>query len=118
MFWRDGALEGAESDAGSDLDQRDEDSNRTRHVIRNEYLADDLIRVLGEVGHPLDNTGIDRVRNAGRTNVSSHRPWTEYYDDATRDLLTERDALILRKYDYDFERLVAATAAAAPDPEG
>jgi hypothetical protein len=80
-----------------DFDQR---HNLVNLVIRNESLEADLIAVLKRVGHYIDGSAEARIRVAQKTNTSSHKPASEYYDAETRELVARREAFIIEKYGY------------------
>lgn len=65
--------------------------------IRNERLEQDLSALLRDLGVAV--TAEDLVRD--KVNASKHRPYTEYYDDETADLVRTRDGLICDLFGYD-----------------
>jgi hypothetical protein len=72
-------------------------------MVRVEHLADDLEAALVEAGYDL--TEEHRALIHGRSdakgeNRSKHRPTEYYYDDATRELVGERDRFIVDRH-YD-----------------
>jgi len=72
------------------------------HVGRLEHMREDFPRILAFVGQPM---GADMQRyldSEQPRNVSRHSNYTEFYDDALRDLVAERDALIIRQHGYRF----------------
>lgn len=75
-----------------------------RAMIRMEHLADDLVaavRAAGyDVGDPLEHRIRDRA--SAKVNASARGPYTDYYDEATRDLVGRRDELIVTRHGYRF----------------
>jgi hypothetical protein len=43
-----------------------------------------------------------RERTQVVVNPSEHRPYTGYYDDSSRQLVAERDALLIERHEYVF----------------
>ncbi len=72
--------------------------------IRMEHLADDLLDAVRRAGYRVDDTLERAVRERAdiAVNRSEHRPYTDYYDDTSRDLVAERDALIVERHGYAF----------------
>ena len=73
-------------------------------MIRFEHLADDLIAGTRAAGYVVDGAleKIVRERAAKPVNRSDHRPYWEYYDEASRDIVRRRDALIVERHGYTF----------------
>ena len=73
-------------------------------MIRFEHLADDLIAATRAAGYVVDETLEQKVREraAGPVNRSEHKPYWEYYDDASRELVRRRDAVIVERHGYEF----------------
>ena len=71
-------------------------------TIRNEQLEDDLIDALTLCGMQLTPQQISDIREAEKTNTSSRRKdLGYYYDQATVDLVIEREWFIIDKYGYE-----------------
>jgi hypothetical protein len=68
-------------------------------IIRTETLEDDLATVLQRLGH--DATP-DALRQSRRTNTSERMGYQAYYDRECRDLVAERDRLLIERFGYDF----------------
>ncbi len=49
----------------------------------------------------------DYIRFHDRTNTSVHGPYAELYDDASRDLVATRDAVVIERFGYRFDSQVA-----------
>ncbi len=73
-------------------------------MIRFEHLADDLIAATRAAGCVVDQTLEQTVRDraAKPVNRSDHKPYWEYYDDASRELVRRRDAVIVERHGYVF----------------
>ncbi|MES1196845.1 MAG: hypothetical protein ABUL58_07870 [Steroidobacter sp.] len=78
------------------------DDNELLRLGRMENLRTDLLNMLNEIGVPVDQALRDHILNEAPVNVSSHAYYAEYYDDELRDLVAERDALILARHGYHF----------------
>jgi hypothetical protein len=93
-----------DSSTTAELDSRLEANYLPDAMIRMEYLADDLIAAVKLAGYAIDS-GMEheiRTRARVRTNTSEHRPYVDFYDDASRDLVGRRDASIITKHGYHF----------------
>lgn len=76
--------------------------NLLKGIVRNEFLEDDLVKVLGLAGYDLTQEQLD-VIYAGKkkkTNISKHKTVGFYYDQETIDLVREKDRFIIDKYQY------------------
>ena len=73
-------------------------------MIRFEHLADDFIAAMRAGGCVVDEALEQevRARAAKPVNNSEHMPYWEYYDDATRELVRRRDAVIVERHGYSF----------------
>jgi hypothetical protein len=71
------------------------------HFVRNESLAEDLIRALEGSGIELGDEQKKAIRGAKKTNVSSrpHGP-DHYYDEASVQLVGRREKFIIEKFGY------------------
>ena len=85
-----------------DLLSFDQSNNLLDYVIRMESLEDDLIRVLSEVGHKLDESSIQWIydQKKQKINKSEHRNYGYYYDEETIELIMDQERFIIEKYDY------------------
>jgi hypothetical protein len=74
-----------------------------KHIIRNETLAEDLIKAVEACGEPLTPEQQTQIREAPRTNTSARKyDKTHYYDDASIALVAEREKFIIDKFGYKF----------------
>ncbi|HMK63929.1 MAG TPA: hypothetical protein VK386_09940 [Acidimicrobiales bacterium] len=93
-------------DSGSitELSAKVAESYLPQAMIRMEHLADDLIATLRTAGHEVDDLLEQKIRDRAttKTNMSSHGRYTDYYDEATRDLVARRDELIITRHGYSF----------------
>lgn len=74
-------------------------------MIRMEHLADELEASLVAAGHDLtdEQRAMIHGRAEGRSeNRTKHLPAAWYYDDATRDLVAERDRFVIERHGYEF----------------
>ncbi len=74
-----------------------------KYIIRNESLAEDLIKAIEGCGETLTLEQQAQIREAPRTNTSSRKfGKTHYYDDASIALVAEREKFIIDKFGYKF----------------
>jgi hypothetical protein len=73
-------------------------------IIRMECLADDLLAAMSKAGYAIDPTleAAVRERIGKPVNRSEHRPYADYYDDASRELVAKRDNVIIERHGYTF----------------
>jgi hypothetical protein len=71
------------------------------YFVRNESLADDLVKAIEGCGVELDDEKKKMILEAKRTNASSrpHGP-DHYYDDASVQLVARREKFIIEKFGY------------------
>jgi hypothetical protein len=72
------------------------------YMIRTESLESDLLAALKLAGYRLDPETEQDIHGAAKSNTSSHRPYSEYYDDQSRQLVAQHESLIIAKHDYRF----------------
>lgn len=85
------------------------------HIIHAEQLEDHLIQALAACGIPLTEHQILEIRAAGRTNASARvRPFAHYYDDASVELVGDRERYLIERFGYRAPIL----SANAPDTSG
>jgi hypothetical protein len=72
------------------------------HVKRAETLREGLLEFLDEVGQRVPHAMRDFVLDAPARNTSEHGRYVEFYSDGLRDLVAERDRLIIAAHDYQF----------------
>lgn len=72
-------------------------------VIRTESLEDDLLTALAGAGYSLDESIKNEIRCASKSNTSAHRPYTDYYDETSIDLVARKEALIISKHGYQYD---------------
>ncbi len=85
-----------------ELIEADRRHNVVDHIIRMENITDGIIEMLIKSGTSSDSGLFDRIRSMSRTNPSSRKAdFSSYYDSKTRDLVGQKDALIVDKYAYD-----------------
>jgi hypothetical protein len=71
-------------------------------VGRLEELRDEFLPMLESVGQPVSDEMCRYVETESPSNTSTHTAYTEYYDDALRDLVAERDAEVIARHGYRF----------------
>ncbi|MDB6086410.1 MAG: hypothetical protein JWN43_4291 [Gammaproteobacteria bacterium] len=71
-------------------------------VGRLEELRDEFLPMLSSVGQSVSDEMRSFVHEVSPRNTSSHTAYTEYYGDALRDLVAERDAEIIARHGYRF----------------
>jgi hypothetical protein len=73
------------------------------HIVRNESLAEDLIKAVEACGETLSPEQQVQIREAPRTNTSPRKfGKTHYYDEASVALVAEREKFIIDKFGYAF----------------
>ena len=79
-----------------ELNAFDATNNLLHDIIRNESLEKDFIRVVQEAGHQLDQTTIQAIfqKAKKKTNISEHRDSAFYYDNATIELVAQKEAFL------------------------
>lgn len=89
----------------------DEKGNILGKAIRTESLEKDLLEALTLSGTRLTAQQVQRIEGAERTNVSGRKVHVaSLYDPETRDLVAERERLIILKYGYHPPELAQARA--------
>jgi hypothetical protein len=76
--------------------------DRNLTVQRAENLRVTLLEYLHSVGHRVTAAANDFVMDATARNTSEHGPYAGYYDDELRDLVAERDKLVISRHGYRF----------------
>jgi hypothetical protein len=71
-------------------------------VGRLEELRDELLPMLESLGQPLSREMRSYVDSESPANTSEHSAYTEYYNDALRNLVAERDDEVIRRHGYRF----------------
>lgn len=78
-------------------------STNTLRVGRMEELPRDLLDLFDGTGQPVSDAMREYLLSAPPKNRSQHAPYGSYYDQALRDRIASRDALVIGQYDYSFE---------------
>jgi hypothetical protein len=71
-------------------------------IERAEQLRVTLVDRLPRFGVPLSDAMRDFISDTPPRNASQHGPYVDYYSDELRDLVTERDRLIIDRHGYRF----------------
>jgi len=83
------------------LQKYDQENCFIDYFVRNESLAEDLIKAIDGCGVPLDDAQRKQIREAKKTNVSSRPHGPEYYyDKASIQLIARREKFIIEKFSY------------------
>ena len=86
-----------------DLNSYDKENNVIKLMIRNEELLDDFFKLFNLIGIDLTEELKMEIRKIKKTNVSLRSLTTaDYYDDETKELVANREKLIINKYNYKF----------------
>jgi hypothetical protein len=72
------------------------------HIRRLDRMRDELIPMLRAVGQPVSEAMDEYVRNAPATNTSEHAAYADYYGQALRDRVAERDDEIILRHGFRF----------------
>lgn len=80
----------------------DKTHNLLDGIIRTESLEDDFIRVVQRAGHKLSKATIKAIKDSSKvkTNPSQHRSTSYYFDEETRNLVSQKEEFIIEKYGY------------------
>ena len=78
----------------------DSENNISSGMVRNEALEHDLIIVLQKAGVSLSDENITFIKNQTKTNTSERNQTNYYYDQATIDLVGDKEKFIIDKYNY------------------
>jgi hypothetical protein len=71
-------------------------------VERAEELRAKLLDYLQKVGHRVTHAANDFIPDATARDISAQASYVDYYDDALRGLVAEKDQLIIARHDYRF----------------
>lgn len=86
-----------------ELQKFDAENNILYDIIRNENLERDVIRVLRKAGYEVgdyEEVLLEKAK-AKRRSASIHEESAYYYDKETIDLVGNKEALIIQKYNYN-----------------
>jgi len=72
-------------------------------IGRCESLRADFGAFLAQVGAPIDAPLREFIANASPRNTSSHGDWRGYYDRELADLVAQRDASVVERFNYRLE---------------
>ena len=78
------------------------EGGRPPGIGRMESLRQDLPRMLEAVGEPVSEEFRRHVETAAPSNTSRHGAYWEYYDEPLRDLVAQRDAMVIEQFKYRF----------------
>lgn len=80
----------------------DSANNICSSMIRTDRLVEDFIAALDAAGSPLDSGQQQQLRDndSERTNSSKRKDVGHYYDQRSIDLVAQRDAYLIDKYDF------------------
>ena len=85
----------------------DASANYLDHVIRTEHLEQDLLMVLERLQFPVSDEQRSQILGGGRSNPSRGKRsrWQDYYDQASIELVAQRDRFITERFDYTAPKL-------------
>ncbi|MGD1913891.1 MAG: hypothetical protein ACFB2X_24545 [Rivularia sp. (in: cyanobacteria)] len=70
------------------------------YFARMETLRQDLINILQQFGIEINQLKQEFIKSAARENVSNHKNYLSYYTAELENLVKEKDALVIDKFDY------------------
>ncbi len=70
--------------------------------IRSEYLIDDMKSVCRQLGLPFNQTALPHYKKMARPD----RPYSDYFDEAARKMITRRHSWELKTFGYSFDTSV------------
>jgi len=73
------------------------------HAGRMESVRTDLLRMLAAVDQPVGASMRLFILDAPARNVSEHGAYRDYYDDSLRELVAQKDATLIARYEYRFD---------------
>jgi hypothetical protein len=76
----------------------------TPEIGRCENLRADLLAFFERHAIPVSAELRAFVQTAAPRNASAHGDWRDYYDRALADLVAERDAGVIERFDYQFAK--------------
>jgi tetratricopeptide (TPR) repeat protein len=82
----------------------DLDSKAT-YIGRFENLQDDFLSIMDQLSVEETEAIREKFKGSARLNESSHSHYSRYYDDELRDLIAQKEALLIDKYGYEFEQV-------------
>lgn len=78
----------------------DNKKNMLNMVLRTEHLEEDFKTLMLKIDIPLSE--IQTVLNLPKTNTSKRQNYHNYYNEETKELVAQRDKLIIEKYNYSY----------------
>ncbi len=72
------------------------------HIGRMERMREELVPMLVSVGQSVGPAMRRFIAEAPARNVSEHGPYASHYDDPLRELIAQRDALVIGRHGYRF----------------
>jgi hypothetical protein len=76
--------------------------DRSLTVERAEILRPKLLEYLLRVGHRVTPAGNDFIMDGAARNTSAHGPYDGFYSDELRELVAEKDQLVIDRHAYRF----------------
>ena len=78
-------------------------NSKALHIGRFENLQEDFVAIMENLSAAESDSIRSKLASMTRINVSHHSHYSRYYDDELRELVAEKEKLIIQKYDYKFE---------------
>jgi hypothetical protein len=72
------------------------------NIIKMENLVPNFINVLNEKGITLSDEIINELKSKDKVNTSDHKDYRQYYDDECAELVSIKDRLIIKEFNYEF----------------
>ena len=79
--------------------------SKTTYIGRFENMQEEFLSIMDQISVEETDAIRNKFRGLARFNKSSHSQYSRYYDDELRDLVAQKEALIIDKYGYEFEQL-------------
>lgn len=79
--------------------------SKTTYIGRFENLQEEFISIMDQISVEETDAIRKKFKGLARFNKSSHSHYSRYYDDELRDLVAQKEALLIDKYGYEFEQL-------------
>lgn len=78
--------------------------NASTHIGRFENLQDEFLKLMEKCSVEEIDTIREQLETGKRLNQSSHSHYSQYYDDELRNLVEEKDHMIIDRYEYSFDK--------------
>jgi len=71
-------------------------------LCKTENLKKDIIKALKKADVRIDTPIKNKLLNKQKENITKHKPYREYYNEETKEIVRNLDRHIIRKHGYEF----------------